>query len=262
MPKKLLAGPILGLESDVDYTVCFVTSKKTVTPKLTVNSARSIVVEKITETPHGLFWRATFKISISADSSFVSYQILIDGEAAMDRHGRVQWEFFVPGKSEKPGIVFASCNGFSSADLHQKTANPYALWERMHKMHQNRPFSLLIMGGDQLYADSIWTQVPSLRRWKELTRRKKVQKNSTKKLTNELDRFYEELYLTRWQNKHMSLLLASIPSLMMWDDHDIFDGWGSYPEEIQNCSIYQAIFQAAKNTSSCSRSAQLKMPVC
>lgn len=30
-----------------------------------------------------------------------------------------------------------------------------------------------------------------------------------------------------------SLRLHSVPSLMMWDDHDIFDGWGSYETELQ-----------------------------
>lgn len=25
----------------------------------------------------------------------------------------------------------------------------------------------------------------------------------------------------------------------MWDDHDIWDGWGSYPEPIQACPVFQ-----------------------
>ena len=33
---------------------------------------------------------------------------------------------------------------------------------------------------------------------------------------------------------------------MTWDDHDIFDGWGSYPDTIQNCPVFQGCFQAAK----------------
>jgi len=40
--------------------------------------------------------------------------------------------------------------------------------------------------------------------------------------------------------------MASIPSVMMWDDHDIFDGWGSYPFEQHNCEVYQGIFNIAK----------------
>ncbi|HVL01299.1 MAG TPA: hypothetical protein VM553_15885, partial [Dongiaceae bacterium] len=32
----------------------------------------------------------------------------------------------------------------------------------------------------------------------------------------------------------------------MWDDHDIFDGWGSYPEDLHNSPVFQAIFNTAK----------------
>jgi hypothetical protein len=27
--------------------------------------------------------------------------------------------------------------------------------------------------------------------------------------------------------------------LMVWDDHDIFDGWGSYPSYLQSSAIFQ-----------------------
>ena len=33
---------------------------------------------------------------------------------------------------------------------------------------------------------------------------------------------------------------------MTWDDHDIFDGWGSYPDGLQNCPVFQGCYQAAK----------------
>jgi hypothetical protein len=31
-----------------------------------------------------------------------------------------------------------------------------------------------------------------------------------------------------------------------WDDHDIFDGYGSYPEHLQSCTGFKQVFQAAK----------------
>jgi hypothetical protein len=42
-------------------------------------------------------------------------------------------------------------------------------------------------------------------------------------------------------------MLSSVPTAMMWDDHDIFDGWGSYRPEIQTCPVYQGIFDVARN---------------
>lgn len=246
MPKKLLVGPILGLESDKKYTVCFLTEKHISAAKLIVKGGLNIKMFNIMETPHGTFWRATFDVLLKNQAYSVSYQIEIDNKQAVDQNERSQWTFYLPAKNEKPRIAYASCNGFSTADLHQKARDPYCLWRKMVEMHGNTPFSLLIMGGDQVYADSIWEEVPSCRAWKDLSFRKKIKKAATQKIKQELDRFYEDLYIKRWKNDDMSMIFASIPSLMMWDDHDIFDGWGSYPEELQQCPTYQVIFSVAK----------------
>lgn len=64
---------------------------------------------------------------------------------------------------------------------------------------------------------------------------KKLKTKVSKTLPNQLDRFYDELYQRCWSKPDMSLMLATIPSVMMWDDHDIFDGWGSYPDALQQC---------------------------
>ena len=40
--------------------------------------------------------------------------------------------------------------------------------------------------------------------------------------------------------------LGSIPSLMMWDDHDIFDGAGSYPSIINESSVIMGLFETAQ----------------
>lgn len=32
----------------------------------------------------------------------------------------------------------------------------------------------------------------------------------------------------------------------MWDDHDIFDGWGSYPERLQLCPMFKGLFSVAR----------------
>lgn len=33
---------------------------------------------------------------------------------------------------------------------------------------------------------------------------------------------------------------------MIWDDHDIFDGWGSYPPKLQYSDVFQTIFDRAE----------------
>jgi len=44
----------------------------------------------------------------------------------------------------------------------------------------------------------------------------------------------------------MSEMYASIPCCMTWDDHDIFDGWGSYPKDIQASEVYQGLYKYAE----------------
>jgi len=59
--------------------------------------------------------------------------------------------------------------------------------------------------------------------------------------------FYFNLYCERWSQPEPARMLASIPTVMMWDDHDIFDGWGSYPEGVNKCDVYQGIFASARD---------------
>src|SRR5690606_26265439 len=161
-------------------------------------------------------------------------------------HGRGEWAFYLPAKTEKPKIMYGSCNGFSSADLVNKTDHPYRLWNTLATEHAASPYSLMILGGDQLYADEMWSTVPALKEWGKLRRSDKIRRQASKTMLQQIDRFFDELYRSRWNDPDMSLMLASIPSIMMWDDHDIFDGWGSYPEDLQQCAVFQAIFACAE----------------
>ena len=43
-------------------------------------------------------------------------------------------------------------------------------------------------------------------------------------------------------------LAARVPSLAMWDDHDIADGWGSYPDQALDAPIGRCIFAAARES--------------
>ena len=43
-------------------------------------------------------------------------------------------------------------------------------------------------------------------------------------------------------------LAARIPSLAMWDDHDISDGWGSYPDPVLDSEVGRCIFSAARES--------------
>lgn len=245
MADELLAGPLLGLESDSLYTVCFLANKTTTTAVVHFNNDLVQAV-RVAETPKGSFWRAEIDIAASSTSLWVSYSIKLDGSLALDGHERDRWTFYVPALDEKPVFAYTSCNGFSSSEILTKTEQPYAMWEAMQRQHYQQPFSLLMMGGDQLYADEIWSAVPELQRWCQLNKEERLTRTFNVTMQQQVERFYEKLYSERWSNAAMSLMLACIPSVMMWDDHDIFDGWGSYPASMQQCAVYQGIYAIAK----------------
>ncbi|MPY24397.1 alkaline phosphatase D family protein [Shewanella sp. YLB-07] len=244
MITKLVLGPILGLESDTRYTVTFVTNNAVSDVTLDYLDQRVAAV-KIGEIAAGTVWRVPMAIP-DAVGRQVTYTLKVGQSPVSDVRQQQRWQFYVPAQDEKPKLAYASCNGFSDYKLLLSSADPYHLWDRMAQQHTEAPFSLLLMGGDQVYADSIWSTVPTLKAWNEGSRKKKMSYVPSQRMLAQIDRFYSDLYVDRWNKSPMAPLLASIPSLMMWDDHDIIDGWGSFPDEMQQCEVYKAIFASAK----------------
>ena len=118
----------------------------------------------------------------------------------------------------------------------------------MCQQHEKGPLSLLIMGGDQLYADEIWESslAPTIVSWSRLVQSRRISYRVGVKIPNELSRFYETLNMKPWSNPEMAHMIASVPTVMMWDDHDINDGWGMYNPNLQGCELFREIFRAAR----------------
>lgn len=194
------------------------------------------------------------------------------------------WNFTVPGKDYAPRMAYVSCNGFSDpsgmrklvrpenavwADLlsnHDKSLRPTGyLLDKEQLWHEGRThdkglqrFHLLLMGGDQIYFDSIWEDIKPLKRWVAMARKDQLAFKVTKSLEREIEDYYMGLYSKRWlpedrrnwgqtpYNLDCADAMARIPTIMMWDDHDIFDGWGSYSVEMQNSHVFKTLFHYAR----------------
>ena len=154
--------------------------------------------------------------------------------------------FSLPPQNDMPTMAYVSCNGFSSLKLMNDTKDPYAMWRNLSEAHRTCARHLLLMGGDQVYADSMFDILPALHDWLALPLPEKIKKPYTAAMARAVERFYHALYLKRWSQPDMARMFASIPTLMMWDDHDIFDGWGSYDPRLQNSPVYQGIFASAR----------------
>ncbi len=167
-----------------------------------------------------------------------------------DQPGRVtyrlngsEFEIRLPVAGRIPRMAYVSCNGY--ADLKSKPPNQNSLWDRMHVLHGQQPFHLLLCGGDQVYADSMRLKCNTMSAWEDLAWDESNEARFTPAMAVELEQFYFDLYCSRWSQPAVARMLARVPMVAMWDDHDIIDGWGSYPEKRQNSEVMKGLFSVA-----------------
>ncbi|PTQ89597.1 alkaline phosphatase D family protein [Agitococcus lubricus] len=268
----LLIGPILGYEGSdnsgtLHYTVCVLVKTEPLSIKLTAKwrsqgQPPEPLLRAKEKTISGTFYRFELSVKqpIGTQGEVIDYVLHIDNlditPSLYANMGGNSFCFYVPAKQENPKIAYGSCNGFEPKS--KDTSTP--IWNKLYQ-HQitalysdTTPFSLLLMGGDQVYADSLFNPylkdtdpLFALQTWlnKEPTLKPKPQ------LAPALDKAYIDIYQRAWGNTAVRRVLACIPSLMMWDDHDIFDGWGSYEEGWCDSEIGQLIFTAASKAFCC-----------
>lgn len=246
-------GPVLSFRSAEDdkWTVSaiFVTPKKNKAAALIVSDPASVSEPEVILAHEGdVVVRYVFEVRQKSHAQQIAYGF----------DDKLPWAFHVPAKSASPKMGFTSCNGFSDPKVMKSVGEKNTLWAHLIALHAEEPYHILLMGGDQVYADQIW-QGPEMEKWRGLPHDDRRKYKFTKALKDEVTDFYFNLYRTRWaaefqnskdqtvrSNPETAAAFASIPTLMMWDDHDIFDGWGSYNPDDQNCPVYQGIFDVAK----------------
>lgn len=143
-------------------------------------------------------------------------------------------------------IAYVSCNGQENGDIRRPLDERNAMWRRLAAEHRRAPFSLLLQGGDQLYADEVVNQHPGLRAWDRCRTSHKQRHDFTPEMREVAERFYLGRYLTLYSQPGIAELCATAPSLMMWDDHDILDGWGSHPRATLESPVGVGLFTVAR----------------
>ena len=183
---------------------------------------------------------------------FHQYQIwCLDWSVNQTEHARkisysinngVSHHYFIPGESNHIHLAYGSCFG-----THQKKLIPNKdkMWDILQQNHIIHPYHLMLRGGDQIYADNVWKKAPLLQAWKKLPNAKRLKTAFSSKMKQEIEWFYFYFYCRRWSRTLPAKIMRQIPSLMMWDDHDIFDGWGSLPKE-HDCPVHSGIYSVAR----------------
>ncbi|KZF25922.1 hypothetical protein L228DRAFT_206194, partial [Xylona heveae TC161] len=176
------------------------------------------------------FWRFNIEVELGEKQARIAYRI--------NRGPAIG--FWVPAHGQTMNIMFHSCNGFSSSVNPDKFSGPDPL--DVLNSHQTRPFHVMIGGGDQIYNDAVMRQTTLFQEW--LGIKNPVQKNSapfTPEMQDELEGFYLDRYAMWYSQGLFAMANCQIPMINIWDDHDIIDGYGSYPHHFMRSPIFTGL---------------------
>jgi len=143
-------------------------------------------------------------------------------------------------------IGYVSCNGQEHGDRERDDDERNALWHRLAGHHEQRPFHLLLHGGDQIYADEMLDTHPALQAWRDATGDTDCGAGDVEAVRERLAAYLLQRYVELYAQAAPGWMLARVPSLCMWDDHDICDGWGSLPAEALDAPVARAVFNVAR----------------
>ncbi|KAF2474546.1 Aso-1 [Lindgomyces ingoldianus] len=161
--------------------------------------------------------------------------------------GCTRFEFLVAGRHEPSWRFIAhSGNDFAlnvNANERAKLGGIGFMWKDiLQKNAECGGFHVQLGLGGQIYADRLWKEIPLLKQW-TATSGKENRKNApwTAKHEEEVCHAYFHYYTSHFDQPHLREAFAQIPHILALDDHDIFDGFGSYPEYMQFSNMFKNI---------------------
>lgn len=108
-----------------------------------------------------------------------------------------------------------------------------AMWEYLGAVLDRRgagapdvtaPIRFIVGGGDQVYVDGVDT----LNIWKKLGEVMRCEDGALLPAEEDMVSWYRDIYRGYWGFVSLRDIYANWPQLMIWDDHELGDGWGSH----------------------------------
>ncbi|KAI9886542.1 MAG: hypothetical protein M1823_001653 [Watsoniomyces obsoletus] len=196
---------------------------------------------KLYSDPHKTFWRMNLEVPLQDAETRWEYTISnLNSTALTQRNNVVVRTFVVPSRHNSMRVMFHSCNGFSVGTDVDAWSGP-ALWNDVLRVHAERPFHVMIGGGDQIYNDNVRVEGP-LRPWTEIHNPvKRREYPFHEDLRARCDEFYYNNYVRWYSTEPFATANAQIAQINIWDDHDIIDGFGSYTDRFMRCDVFRGL---------------------
>ncbi|KAK5992541.1 hypothetical protein PT974_05953 [Cladobotryum mycophilum] len=178
------------------------------------------------------FWRFNIEVELREKQQRIAYRINRGPAMA----------FWVPASGEAMNIMFYSCNGFSLKAKPDELSGPDPMWRDVLNSHQTQPFHVMVGGGDQIYNDCVADECELFDEWLDINN--PIHKHSaafTNEMQSEIEKFYLERYCMWFSQGLFGLANSQIPMVNMYDDHDVFDGYGSYPHHDMNSPVFSGL---------------------
>ncbi|KAI0109147.1 hypothetical protein GGR51DRAFT_558509 [Nemania sp. FL0031] len=182
------------------------------------------------------FWKFNIEVELGDKQKRIGYRI----------NGGPTTGFWVPARHESMNIMFHSCNGFSQRVNSDEFSGPDPMWRDVLNDHQTRPFHVMIGGGDQVYNDVVTEKAKLFHEWIAL--KNPLHKSNapfTAAMQDELEAFYLDRYMMWFSQGLFGLANSQIPMVNMYDDHDIIDGFGSYPHHFMKSPVFSGLGNVA-----------------
>lgn len=171
-----------------------------------------------TFTVHGHHY-ALVQIEGLPPESDTTYEVALDGETVWPEHGLPPSRIRIPGPGRTQRITFGSCR---VAPGDEKVHGPDVLGAYARRLAGGHEWpDVLLMVGDQVYADETG---PEMREF--IKGRRDVGEPPGMEIADYEE--YTKLYELAWTDDSMvRWLLSTVPTLMVFDDHDIRDDWNT-----------------------------------
>jgi PhoD-like phosphatase len=171
-----------------------------------------------TFTVHGHHY-ALVQVEGLAHGSDTEYEVALDGETVWPVRGVPPSRIRIPEPGRVQRIAFGSCRVAPGED---EVHGPDVLGAFARRLAAGHEWpDLLLMVGDQVYADETG---PEMREF--IKARRDVSEPPGLEITDYEE--YTELYRLAWTDDDMvRWLLSTVPTLMVFDDHDIRDDWNT-----------------------------------